>query len=85
MFRTKQGNWRYVPKDGEVVEETLTRDEKAQYQGATHDKNVAELLDMADEMNKRPESNEGSKDLPSGLYDDGSQQAAATPVSLPTR
>ena len=67
-----------------MVEETLTRDEKAQYQGATHDKNVAELLDMADEMNKGPESNEGSKDLPSGLYD-GSQQPAATPVSLPTR
>ena len=58
--------------------------EKAQYQGATHDKNVAELLDMADEMNKRPESNEGSNDLPSGLNDEP-QQAAATPVSLPTR
>ena len=65
------------------MEETLTRDEKAQYQGATHDKNVAELLDMANKMNKRPESNEGSKDLPPGL-NDGSQQAAATPVSLPT-
>ena len=66
------------------MEETLTRDEKAQYKGATHDKNVRELLDMADEMNKRPESNEGSRYLFSGLYD-GSQQAAATPVFLPTR
>ena len=66
------------------MEETLTRDEKAQYLGATHDKSMTELLDMANEMNKRPESNEGSKDIPSGLYD-GSQQAAATPVSLPTR
>ena len=55
------------------MEETLTRDEKAQYQGAIYDKNVAELLDMTDEMNKRPESNEGSKDLPSGL-NNGSQQ-----------